>query len=279
MLSPSPPPVGSPCRFPFFLNCEEADDGDGDGDDDDGEGNGKGNGKADGKGDGKAPLLPPSLPPPLGPGRGEPLLGDGDAAQSSSGGDGMSALASTLLVLFLLSTVLLAASLTLRSMWRRRKQGDPHWWELRAVATIRALVAGATHTARPAQAEQSNQGNAWLRRPASVSKGSVRLGDGVEYKADRLPNAAAADGAAAADAGEKKHRPTADGAASAMTRQLIFPSMFAGDTREWFYMGLTNLEHGPVSSADLQRMHGGGGVHDLTYVWCDSMDGWLPLGI
>ena len=101
----SPPPVGSPCRFPFFLNCEEADDGDGDGDDDDGEGNGKGNGKADGKGDGKAPLLPPSLPPPLGPGRGEPLLGDGDAAQSSSGGDGMSALASTLLVLFLLSTV------------------------------------------------------------------------------------------------------------------------------------------------------------------------------
>ena len=29
----------------------------------------------------------------------------------------------------------------------------------------------------------------------------VRLGDGVEYKADRLPNAAAADGAAAADAG------------------------------------------------------------------------------
>ena len=46
---------------------------------------------------------------------------------------------------------------------------------------------------------------------------------------------------------------------------------------EWFYMDLQDVQQGPTNEAGVQRLYAMGDIHDFTYVWNESMDGWKTL--
>eukprot|EP00316_Scyphosphaera_apsteinii_P017818 CAMPEP_0119311142 /NCGR_PEP_ID=MMETSP1333-20130426/21899_1 /TAXON_ID=418940 /ORGANISM="Scyphosphaera apsteinii, Strain RCC1455" /LENGTH=192 /DNA_ID=CAMNT_0007315461 /DNA_START=109 /DNA_END=684 /DNA_ORIENTATION=- len=46
---------------------------------------------------------------------------------------------------------------------------------------------------------------------------------------------------------------------------------------EWYYYGADNQRYGPVSAEAISRLYDNRVVHDHSYVWTDSMEGWSVL--
>ena len=246
---PAPPPVSPPPPTP-----SDDDGSDDDGDDGDG-GGGGGGGPVPSPPPAVAPPPPPPLSPlpPYAPGA-RPI--DGLASGRSAAGT----VSTVFLALLLTFTVLALLGATVRGLWLRRRtpEGQARW---RGVAWLEELLESISwptsrSAAVPGMASRRVRSRtapptAW---PAKAPREeSVRLAESEESQLE------------------------SGGVEAARRQTVVIPPGFERDTRDWHFIDRSNEEHGPVTAAELLRLHERGDVHDLTYVWHEDQGDWMPL--